>query len=221
MLGELQFLANATRPDIAHVINKLSVFTANPSLEHTAALRRVLRYLAGTKTYGITYSAMPHKNRGTNLFHGYADAAFTNSYDEKSTSGYVFLVGGGAITWMSKKQSVIALSSTEAEYVAMSEAGCEVVWLRNLYKELGFDQENPTLIRGDNNSAIAMVRNPQFHKKAKHIATKWHWIRDQVQNETIEIESCRDPDQMADILMKAIARPKHKKHLEGMGITPS
>ena len=114
LLGELQFIANATRPDIAYAVNKLASFTANPSLQHVSTLKRVLRYLAGTKSYGITYSASQIKNRNTNLFHGYVDTTYVNSNNYKSTSGYVFIAAGGAITWMSKKQSVIAHSSTEA-----------------------------------------------------------------------------------------------------------
>ena len=123
VLGELQYLVNATRPDIAYTVNHLASYTANPSLQHVGALKWILRYLAGTRTYGITYSASPSKNRGTNLFEGYADAAYNNVDKCKSTSGYVFTIGGGAITWMSRKQNTTALSTTEAEYVTLSEAG--------------------------------------------------------------------------------------------------
>jgi hypothetical protein len=220
-LGKLQFLANTTRPDISYTVNQLAVYTANPSLQHTGALKRILRYLKGTKSFGITYSAAPNKNRDTNLFQGYTDAAYANSEGRKSTTGYVYLAGGGAITWMSKKQSVVALSSTDAEYVALSEAGREACWLRSLYHELGYDQAKPTQIRCDNNGAIAMARNPQFHKRAKHIDIRWHWIRDQVQEGTIDVQSCRDPEQTADVLTKALARPKHRKHSEEMGLAPA
>jgi hypothetical protein len=192
LLGELQFLTNATRPDIAYAVNKLSAYTANPSLQHVGAVKRILRYLKGTKNLAIKYSAKsdekPQEN--SNLFHGYADAAYANTDDYKSTSGYVFIVGGGAITWRSKKQTTIALSSTEAEYVALSEAGREACWLRSLYEELGYTQESPNLIKGDNDGSIAMARNPQFHKRSKHIATRWHWVRDLVQDKIITIESC-------------------------------
>jgi hypothetical protein len=163
-LGELQYLANATRPDISYAVNRLAAYMANPSLQHTGALKRILCYLIGTKSYGITYSAAHNKNREMNLFHGFTDAAYANSDGRKSTTGYVYLVGGGAITWMSKKQSVVAMSSTDVEYVALSEASREACWLRSLYKELGYDQKKPTQIRCDNNGAIAMARNPQFHK---------------------------------------------------------
>ena len=122
---------------------------ANPSLEHYGSLKRILRYLAGTREYGITYKKsngqsdvanLFHghaKNYGPgnyseiNIFHGYADAAFANTDDYKSTTGHVFLASEGAITWKSKKQTIIAMSSTESEYVTLSEAGREAYWLRN------------------------------------------------------------------------------------------
>ena len=144
------------------------------SLQHIGTLKRVLHYLQGTKEYGITYQSQTPQGR--NLFYGFANAAYANTNDYKSTSGQVFLAVGGAITWCSKKQTVITLSSTEAEYVALSEAGREACWLRNLCEELGFLQSKPTEIRGYNMGAISMAQNPQFHKRSKHIATKWHWI---------------------------------------------
>jgi hypothetical protein len=219
LLGELQYIANATRPDIAYAVNRLASYTANPSLQHTMALKRILRYLNGTKSYRINYKALPDK---INFFSGYADAAYANSDDCRSTTGYVFLAGNGAITWSSKRQISTALSSTQAEYVALSEASREACWLRNLYTELGMLREDmPTTISGDNDGSIAMARNPQFHKRTKHIAVRWHWIRELVQENTINIESCRDPDQTADILTKALPRQKHAKHVEEMGLTPA
>jgi len=177
LLGELQFLANATRPDIAFAVNRLASYTANPSIQHISALKRILRYLAGTKSYGITYTADSDQS---NLFHGYADAAYGNLDERKSTTGYVFIAGKGAITWRSKKQQVVALSSTEAEYVALSEAAREACWLRSLFKELGYEQNYPTQIHGDNEGALAMAKNPQFHQRAKHIDIKWHSIRQMI-----------------------------------------
>ena len=126
LLGELQFLANSTWPDIAFAMNRLAAYTANLSLQHVTALKQILRYLAGTKNLGITYSKTSiNPNNNSNFFYGFADAAFANHDDWKSTSGYVFIAAGGAITWKSKKQTTIALSSTEAEYVALSEVGHE------------------------------------------------------------------------------------------------
>jgi hypothetical protein len=128
LLGELQFLANSTRSDITFTMNRLALYTTNPSLQHVTALKWILRYLAGTKDLGITYSKAT-TNTNDNSFFGFADATFANHDDHKSTSGYVFLAAGGAITWKSKKQTTIALSLTKAEYVALSEATREACWL--------------------------------------------------------------------------------------------
>jgi hypothetical protein len=218
LLGELQYVANCTRPDIAYAVNKLASYTANPSLQHYGALKRILRYLAGTKTHGITY-CKPHDDAGTdNLFHGFADAAFANNDDMKSTGGYVFMASGGAITWKSKKQSVIALSTTESEYVALSEAGREAIWLRNLYGELGFPQSTAVIIKGDNDGSVILSHNPQFHQRSKHIAIRHHWVRDLVSNQILDIQSCSDAEQTTDVLTKALPRPKHQRHMEEMGV---
>ena len=119
LMGELQFIANATRPDIAYAVSKLSSYTANPSMQHVTMLKRVLQYLSGTRLYRITYhNILGHPNQ----FFGYADASFTNADDLKSTTGYVFKMSRGAITWYSKKQTVTALLTMKAEYIALSEA---------------------------------------------------------------------------------------------------
>ena len=145
-------------------------------MAHYSAAKKVLRYLSSTKKYGITYSAKTHKFQGKNLTFGYSDAGYSNADNYKSISGYVFLSHGGAITWILKKQTTIALSSTEAKHVALSEASREAMWLCALYEELGFEQIEPTLILGDNNGSIAMAKNPQFHKRGKHIEIRWHWV---------------------------------------------
>jgi hypothetical protein len=218
LVGEIQYIANATRPDISYAINKLASYMANPSTQHYSALKRLLRYLAGTRNLGITYRKPDDTDDNENFFHGFADAAFANADDGKSTSGYVYVASGGAITWKSKKQTIIALSSTEAEYVALSEAGREALWLRNLYGELGFPQEQPTTIKGDNEGSMSMTKNPQFHQRSKHIALRYHWIRQFVDDKTFDIESIRDPEQTADVLTKPIPKLKHEKHRREMGI---
>ena len=218
LLGELQFIANATRPDITYALNKLASYTANPSMIHVTALKRVLRYLSGTRNYGITYNADPKNNK--EIFYGFADAAYKNADDLKSTTGYVFIAADGAITWRSKKQSITALSSTEAEYVALSEAAREACWLRTLHNELAFPPNKATIIKGDNEGALALARDPQFHNRSKHIEVRWHYVRDQVHLKNIYLDSCRDPDQTADVLTKALPRAKHKKHAGEMGLTP-
>jgi hypothetical protein len=208
LLGELQFLANTTHLDISYIVSWLASYTANPSMQHMGVLKRVLHYLKGTKDYAITYQAQATQD--DNLFYGFADATYANCNDHKLTLGYVFLAAGGPITWQSKKQMVIALLSTEAKYVTLSKARCEACWLRNLSEELGFPQDFPTELKGDNMGAIVMARNLQFHKWSKHIATKWHWIHDLIQYGIVRAKSCRDPEQTADMLTKALACPKHK-----------
>ena len=138
-----------------YTVNRLVSYTATPSLQHMGALKCILQYLAGTKSLGITYRKNQHTRN--NLFHGYSDASYASMDDSKLISGYVFISGGGAITWCSRKQSTIALSSTEVEYVAISEVGREACWLRNLYKELGEGQNSPSIIKGDNEGPIAMM----------------------------------------------------------------
>jgi len=218
LLGELQYIMNATHPDISYIVNRLTSYTANPSLQHTTALKRILRYLSGTHSYGIVYKALP---QSPSFFHGYSDAALANVDEAKSTSGYIYIARNGTITWSSKRQISQALSSTEAEYVAISEAACEACWLQNLYSELSLlDQETPTEIHGDNEASLAMARNPQFHKHTKHIDTCWHWIQRLIHAGIITVESCHNPEQMADVLTKALPHQKHEKHAQGMGLVP-
>ena len=218
LIGELQFIANATRPDIAYAISRLSAFTANPTMQHVTALKRVLRYLSGTRSYGITYSdVLDHPNH----FFGYADASFANMDDYKSITGYVFKMAGSAITWYSRKQSVTAMSTMEAEYIALSEAAREARWLRNLFSELGFAQKLPTKIWGDNEGSIAISKNPQFHKRAKHIGVQFHSVKEQVKEGKIIVESCRTQHQTADVLTKALPWAKHRQHVTEMGLSPA
>jgi hypothetical protein len=217
LLGELQYIANATRPDIAFAVNFLASYTANPSMQHQTALKRILRYLAGTKRHGITYKSVPESNP---TFLGYADAAFKNRDDDKSTSGYAFIAAGGAITWRSAKQTVTATSTTEAEYIAFWEAGKEVSWLRNLYQQLGETQHAPSIIKQDNEGTVAIAKNPIFHKRTKHIDSRYHWVREKVQEKRFDAEICTDWDQTADVLTKALPRQKHEKHTQELGLSP-
>jgi hypothetical protein len=222
LIGSLQYLAVATRPDIAYAVNRLAAYTANPSFEHYGAAKRLLRYIKGTRSLGITYRAQSERLVGpmdSNFFFGFSDATFANADDRKSISGYVFLSNGGAITWGSKKQNTIALSTTEAEYVTLSEAAREATWLRHLYGELGFIQREPILLLGDNDGSIAMAKNPQFHKRTKHVDLRWHWVRELVNDGLINIVDCRDPQQTADIFTKQVPRIKFSRHVNELGMS--
>jgi hypothetical protein len=123
LLGELQFITNSTRPDISFAVNRLRVFMANPSLQHHGVLKRVLRYLADMRTLRITYCKSKDENHIKCLFYGFTDVSHASKEDMKSIVGYVFLVGGGAVTWKLKKQMIIALSMTKADCIALAKAG--------------------------------------------------------------------------------------------------
>jgi hypothetical protein len=212
------------------------MYTANLSLEHYGSLKQILRYLVGTRDYGITYRKSngqnndsnlfhglarnygPANNGKDNLFHGFADAAFANTDDYKSTTGYVFLVSEGAMTWKSKRQTIIVMSSTESEYITLSEAGREAFWLRNLYDKLGFPQMGPKVIKSDNEGSVILSHNPQFHAQTKHIEICHHWVRDLVNDKILDVQSCHNLEQTADILTKPLPKLKHQRHRCEMGM---
>ena len=137
---------------------------------------------------------------------GYTDSDFAGSLDDrKIASGYIFHLGLGAISWASKKQPIVTISSTEAEYVAATTAACQAVWLRRVMKELQQEHEEPTPVYCDNNSTIALSKNHVFHQKNKHIDTRYHFIRELVNNGEIYLKFCKSKDQLVDIFTKPLA----------------
>ncbi|XP_047320527.1 uncharacterized mitochondrial protein AtMg00810-like [Impatiens glandulifera] len=172
LIGSLIYLN--TRPDITHSVSLLSRFLNEPSQIHFAAAKRILRYLKGTKTQGIEF-----KKESECKLVGYTDSDWEVLIDyRKSTSGYIFCLGSNVISWSSRKQKYVALSSAEAEYIACTDATCEVVWLQRILKDMKFEQCEPTIIHCDNMSAIAITKNPIFHARSKHIERRTHFIRD-------------------------------------------
>ena len=187
---------------------------SNPSKAHFAAAKRILRYVKGTKDFGILYEA----DRDFNLT-GYTDSDWAGSTDDrKSTSGYVFLLGNKAISWASKKQTTVALSSAEAEYMAATSAACEATWLRKILQDVQQDSKTPTVIHCDNMSAIAMTKNPVFHSRTKHIEIRYHFIRELVERGEIKMEFCKTEEQLADIFTKPIATEKFIKFRDMLGV---
>ena len=138
--------------------------------------------------------------------------------DQKITSGYVFHMGSGAISWASKKQPIVALSTTEAEYVAATAAACQAVWMRKMLRSLCQEQVKGTVIFCDNSSAIALSKNYVFHKRTKHIDTKFHFIRELVSNGEIVLQHCRTEDQFADILTKPLQQKSFEYFRKCLGI---
>jgi len=173
MVGNLLYAAMATRPDIAQAVSVVSKFNANPSVSHLTAVKRVLRYLKGTVNLALKYNQTESR-----ALVGFSDADWAGDQDDRrSTTGNVFLLGGGAVSWLSKKQSTVALSTAVAEYVALSQAAQECVWLRRLLSDLGMDA-TPVVILEDNQGAIAIAKNPVDHSRTKHIDFRYHYIRE-------------------------------------------
>ena len=156
------FLAIATRPDIAAAVRKLTTFISRPGQAHWNAAKRVLRYLKGTKTLGITYVKENNFDKH-DVLQGYSDTSFNQDIDAKLITGYVFSSAGTMVTWGSRKQGLMALSATEAECLMLIEAMQEALWLHTLLNDLSFTQMVPTPIEEDNQSTIALTENPQFH----------------------------------------------------------
>eukprot|EP00253_Pinus_taeda_P011929 PITA_11929 len=181
-------------------------FMERPKEAHWQATKRILRYVKGTKIFGILYTF----SESSDLV-GYTDNDWAGSMDDrKSTSGYLFHMGLGAISWAFKKQSIVALSTAEAEYVAATAVACQAVWMRRMLRSLGQEQAKATVIFCDNSSAIALSKNSVFHKRTKHIDTRFHYIRELVSNGEIILQHCRTQEQVADILTK----PSDQKSFE-------
>lgn len=196
-IGSLLFLSTASRPDISFGVNLLSRYINNPSSEHVAQVKRIIRYLINTKHLCIKY-------QGSESLVGYSDSDFAGDMDtRKSTTGYLFMLNGGPISWASQKQPCVALSTTEAEFMAACEATKSLLWLKQFFKEIDIDQNCTTLFM-DNQSAIKLIYNPVYHKKTKHIDVKYNFIREKVKQKLIDVKFIKSSEQLADIFTKAL-----------------
>ncbi|MCO5574886.1 hypothetical protein L7F22_028680 [Adiantum nelumboides] len=197
ILGGIRYLVTCTRPDICFATNLLSRYMKAPSLQHIQHLKRLMRYLQHTKDYGICFYAT-HPLPTPFLF-GYSDADWGGDQETlQSTSGFVYLLARGSISWQSKKQDRVTLSSTEAEYVAMTLALKEGIWLKHLLMETTLFANQPLRLLCDNMSAIMLARNLKHSEKTKHIAMKLQFIRELIQEGTIELTHVRSDQQLAD-----------------------
>ena len=212
-VGKLLYLSTRTRPDISFAVSSVARYTAKPTVDHWKAVKHILRYLIGTINYGLLYS------RTSSVCLGYSDSDWGGDLDDrKSTSGYVFQIGGGPVSWQSRKQSCVALSTSEAEYIALTSAAQEAIWLRQLLSELEQEPEKKVVIYEDNQSTICLSKNPQFHGRSKHIAIKYHFIRDQVKEGTIDLKYCRTEEMLADALTKGLSEEKFHLLRQKIGI---
>ncbi|GAA5915667.1 hypothetical protein JCM5296_000044 [Sporobolomyces johnsonii] len=205
MLGALLYLAICTRPDLSYAVSVASRFGAAPALRHWTQLKRILRYAAQTRNDGLVFS--PHSSPRLT---GFTDADHAaDPHTRRSISGWAFTLAGAAIDWQSKRQSVTAISSTEAEYYAFSSAVREAVWLRSLFKDIGFPQDGPTLLRADNRSMILLADHPSSHHRTKHFAVHASYSREKVASGAVQLEWIPTNDLPADMLTKALASAKH------------
>ena len=209
------YLAIATRPDIARTVSFLCRFNANPGPAHCRAVQHLWRYLKGTMDLKLTYAPPAASDR----FVTYSDADHGGCMDSgKSTTGYVVKLGTGAISWSSKLQSIVALSTTEAEYVAACAAGQEIIWLRHLFSEIGFPVEGPSRLYVDNQSALAVAKNPEHHGRMKHLDLRYFWLRHAVDSNEIAVSYLPTSLMPADILTKSMHGPVIQECREKLGV---
>ncbi|KAG5871728.1 hypothetical protein JTB14_004746 [Gonioctena quinquepunctata] len=206
-VGCLMFLAVVSRPDIMFAVSQASLFLSNPKREHWSAVERILRYLKGTQTFGLMYCA-----EEVNLI-AYSDADFAGDLTtRRSTTGYLSIIAGAPVTWLSHLQKCVSRSTTESEYIAASDAAQEISWLRIFLRELGIDILEPTKLFMDNQSAIRLVTNTEYHTRTKHIDVKYHYIRERAEDNTLIVYYVASEDQLADILTKALPKEKFVKN---------
>ncbi|CAM8950763.1 unnamed protein product [Rhodiola kirilowii] len=215
VIGCLMYAMTSTRPDIAYVVGKLSRYTSNPSNLHWEAIRRVLKYLKGTMNHGLVDAGFP------SVLEGYTDASWiTNLEDHSSTSGWVFLLGGGAISWASKKQTCITSSTMESKFIALAAAGKEAEWLRNLVHEIPLWPKPVASIsiHCDSKATLAKAYSQMYNGKSRHLGVRHSAICELITHGVISIDYVRTHQNLADHLTKGLAKDLVHKSCLGMGL---
>ena len=214
-VGSLMYAMLGTRPDIAYAVSVVSRYAAKPIQAHQSAVTRFFRYLRKTINYVLVFRGELAQ------LTGYSDSDWAGDYDtRKSTSGYVFSIGSAVISWSSKLQPTVALSSCEAEYIGQTNAAKEALWLRRLLDEIQPESANnqATVIYCDNQGAIALAKNPQFHARTKHIDIQHHFVREKVNEGAVQLKYVETNDQVADGLTKALDKIKFEKFRKAIGL---
>lgn len=207
-IGSLMYLQRGSRPDIAFIVCRLAQYCSDPAIRHWNALTRVIRYLKGTQDYGIRYGSY---GRLTSDLRGFSDSDYAGDPEDRlSTYGHIFTLCKGPISWTSKKQRSVSTSTTEAEYVALCQAGKQAIWTRGLLKELGrmnlLENDFSVPISCDNQAAIGLAENPENHARSKHIDVQFHYIRQLVAYNYIRVEFCPSTHMLADVLTKPLSK---------------
>jgi hypothetical protein len=218
LTGSLNHLAVFSRPDITFVVSKLSKFNSNPTMTHFRAALHVLRYLKSTRNYCIIY----YKSTTIPIIDilGYTDSDHASDEDDrKSYTGYVFIICGGAVSWSTHKQSTVAFSSTESEYMALSDAAREALARKQFFGELQMPSgEKPITILSDSQSALDISENPARYRQAKHIDIRYHAIQHYIRDLKIEVDYIPSAYQPADLFTKALGATKHQRFCRTIGL---
>ena len=215
-IGCLMYAMVLTRDDITYAVTKCAQYSKKPRLSHWSAVKRVMRYLRGTLDYGIRF----HGSEKDLQVIGYVDADYSGDTDDrKSRTGIIFKMANGPISWSSQRQGCTSDSTTEAEFVALAEAAKEAIWLRRLLASLGLRQSVPTPIFCDNQSAIRLVKNPEFHKRTKHIERKYYFSREKFEKGDIDVKYVSTKSQLADIFTKGLPKDQFTTLRNLIGMT--
>ncbi|CAA6674155.1 unnamed protein product [Spirodela intermedia] len=195
IVGSLRYLVN-TRPDLAFAVGYVSRFLEEPRKDHLAAVKQILRYVAGTKNWASQLT-------------GFSDSDFAGDVDaRKSTTGVIFFLANSPITWQSMKQKVVAQSSCEAEYIAAANTTCQGVWLARVLAEVHGSAPSVPMLKVDNKSAIALIKNSVLHGHSKHIEVKYHLVRESAEKGQINVEFIKSEEQLGDVLTKPLGKVK-------------
>lgn len=215
-VGALMHLMVCTRPDIAHAVISVSQFMANQGQEHWTVLKRILCYLRATPNHGLLFNG---NNSQRTALTGFVDADYAGDVDQRrSRTGFCFRLQGGVIDWSSKKQTAVALSSCEAEYMAICAAAKEAIWLRRLLEDLGYQQEQPTTLFNDNASAIRVAKDPACFSRTKHIEVQFHFTREKVEERKISLSYLNTRAMIADVLTKPLPAAQFQICIDRMGV---
>jgi hypothetical protein len=213
IIGSLMYLT-ATRPDLMFAVNMIARFMEHPVETHMMAAKRILRYLKGTMELGILYK----KGESRKLL-AYSDSDYGGDIDDrKSTSSYVFMLGSGAIAWSSRKQPIVTLSTTEAEFIAAAHCVCEGIWLKRILDSIGLQQQSCLTVLCDNSSTIKLSKNPVMHGRSKHIDIRFHFLRDLSCEGLVELVYCASKEQLADVMTKALSLPQFENFRKLLGV---
>jgi len=217
MIGSLMYAALGMHPDIAYTTNRLAQFMSQPQPKHWTAIKRIFCYLKGTRNYALTYGG----TKSNTDINTYCDADWASHTDRKSVSRYVVTIAGGAVAWSLKKQNTVALSTAEAEYIFATHTAKQVLWHRSLFNELEIPQPKTSTIFTDNQAAISISHNPEFHAQTKHIDITLHFLHDHIEKGNLDLIYISTHNNLVDLFMKGLPPIVHQDLTYEIGVIPA